>query len=76
MFYTLEAACPLHSYEVQRTAPAVIERIRALAPAYTDAQIATQLNAEGHSPGESDTFTAAKIHWRINRVGQNGDRIK
>lgn len=60
---TLEVARPPRSCEVRRTAPAVIERIRALAPAHTDAQIAAQLNAEGFSPGASDTFTATKIHW-------------
>lgn len=60
---TLEVARPLRSSEVRRTVPAVIDRIRALAPAHTDAQIAAQLNAEGLRPGASETFTATKIAW-------------
>ena len=60
---TLEVARPPRSCEVRRTAPAVIERIRALAPAHTDVHIAAQLNAEGLRPGASETFTATKIAW-------------
>jgi DNA invertase Pin-like site-specific DNA recombinase len=60
---TLEVARPPRSCEVRRTAPAVIERIRALAPTHSDAHIAVQLNAEGLRPGASKTFTATKIYW-------------
>ena len=41
----------------------MIERIRALAPTQTEAQIAAQLNAEGFKPGASATFTASKVNW-------------
>jgi DNA invertase Pin-like site-specific DNA recombinase len=66
---TLEVARPPRSCEVRRTVPAVIERIRALAPTHTDAQIATPLHAEGLRPGASATCTATTIHWIRSTYG-------
>lgn len=40
----------------------MIERIRALAPTHTEAQIAAQLNAEGVKPGAGAAFTASKVN--------------
>ncbi len=60
---TLEVSRPARSYDVRRTAPEVIERIQALAPTHTEAQIAEQLNAEGLKPGAGGTFTAGKVTW-------------
>ena len=60
---TLELTRPLPSHVAKRTAADGIERIRALAPTHTEAQIAEQLNAEGFKPGASDTFTAGKVNW-------------
>ncbi|MCP5074859.1 MAG: recombinase family protein [Rhodobacteraceae bacterium] len=59
----LEITRPKPSPIARRTAPEVIERIRALAPTRTEAQIAEQLNAEGFKPGASDVFTAGKVNW-------------
>ncbi len=58
---SLEITRPLPSPVAKRTSPEVIERIRALAPTQTEAQIAAQLNAEGFKPGASATFTASKV---------------
>lgn len=60
---TLEVPRPLRACEARRTAPAVLARIRVLAPLHTDAQIAAQLNAEALTPGASRTFTASKVNW-------------
>jgi DNA invertase Pin-like site-specific DNA recombinase len=49
--------------DVVRTKPAVVDRIRALAPTHTDQHIAELLNQEGFTPGNSDVFTTSKIHW-------------
>ena len=67
----LQIMRPLPSPVAKRTAPAVIERIRALAPTHTEAQIAAQLNAEGFKPGASETFTAGKVNWirYAHRIG-------
>lgn len=67
----LEILRPLPGPVVRRTAPAVIERIRALAPTHTEAQIAAQLNAEGLKPGASEAFTASKVNWirYAHRIG-------
>jgi hypothetical protein len=59
----LEVMRPPLSYDARRTAPKVIERIRALAPEHTDVQIAEQLNGEALRPGASSTFTASKVNW-------------
>jgi DNA invertase Pin-like site-specific DNA recombinase len=60
---TLEVMRPPLSYDARRTAPKVIERIRALAPGHTDVQIAEQLNGKALKPGASTTFTASKVNW-------------
>jgi hypothetical protein len=60
---TLEVARPPRSGEARRTAPAGIERVRALAPTHTDAHIAAQRHAEGLRPGASVTFTTTKSYW-------------
>jgi DNA invertase Pin-like site-specific DNA recombinase len=46
-----------------RTNPAVVDRIRTLAPTHTDQQIAEMLNQEGFSLGTGGLFTASKINW-------------
>lgn len=60
---TVELPRPPRSCDLRRTPPATVERIRALAPTHTDAQIATVLEAEGHRPGLGGAFTAAKVQW-------------
>ena len=59
----LEVARPPRSCDVRRNPLNVIERIRALATAHTDAQIAEQLNGEGSVPGAGGSFTALKVNW-------------
>ena len=59
----LEVPRPRRSYEVRRTDPAVVERVRALAPGHTDRRIAALLDQEGHRPGMGGPFTADKVHW-------------
>lgn len=58
---TLEIPRPERSCDQRRTTPAVIERLCALAPLYTDAQIADRLNQEGHRPGLGGRFTENKV---------------
>jgi DNA invertase Pin-like site-specific DNA recombinase len=48
---TLEIPRPPRSWEVRRTDPAVVRRMRELAPSHTDRQIAVQLNKEELRPG-------------------------
>ncbi|MCP4285391.1 MAG: hypothetical protein GY792_13200 [Gammaproteobacteria bacterium] len=45
-----------------RTAPLVLERIRQWASSYTDAEIATRLNAEGLSTAHGQPFTPRRVH--------------
>ena len=59
----LEVARPQRSYEVRRTDPAVVARVRALASEHTDGQIAALLNQEGFRSGTKGRFTAAKVQW-------------
>jgi len=47
----------------QRTAPAVIERIRQLAPTHTDHQIAEILNQEGFTTGKKLPFIPNRVQW-------------
>lgn len=47
----------------QRTAPAVVERIRHLAPTHTDQQIAARLNQEGLTTGKKHPFTQNRVQW-------------
>ncbi len=60
---TLEVARPKRAADAKRTAPAVLTRIRALAPTHTDEQIATCLNAEGFRSGSGGTFSTSKVEW-------------
>jgi DNA invertase Pin-like site-specific DNA recombinase len=60
---TLEVPRPKRSYEVRRTDPAVVERVRALAPGHTDRQIAVLLDQEGLRSGTRCPFTADKVQW-------------
>jgi len=54
----LKRAC-----ETQRTAPAVINRIRELASTHTDRQIAALLNQQGLTTGQGQSFTGVKVRW-------------
>ncbi len=49
--------------DVVRTKPAVVDRIRALAPTHTDQRIAEMLNLENFTPGTGGFFTTSKIQW-------------
>lgn len=51
------------SWELRQTSLQVVERVRALAPTHTDAQIAAQLNEEGERAGMGGIFTASKVEW-------------
>jgi hypothetical protein len=59
----IEVPRPLRSCDVRRTPAAVVERVRALANAHSDSQIATRLNAEGCTSGTGRPFTAARVQW-------------
>jgi len=45
-----------------RTDPAVLERIRELAPTHTDAETAARLNAEGLRTAHGQPFTKQRVH--------------
>lgn len=47
----------------QGTAPAVVDRIRELAPTHTDLQVATRLSQEGCLTGKKRPFTANSVEW-------------
>ncbi len=51
------------SWEERQTSPQVIERVRALSPRHTNAQIAAILNEEGEQAGMGGSFTVSKIEW-------------
>ena len=53
----LEVPRPKRSCEVRRTDPAVVARIRVLAPEHTDRQIAALLDQEGFRSGTGSRFT-------------------
>ena len=59
----LDIPRPARSCDRRRTPPAVVARLRLLAPHYTDRQIATMLNQEGATPGLGGTFPASKVAW-------------
>jgi DNA invertase Pin-like site-specific DNA recombinase len=59
----LDIPRPRRSYDVRRTSPAVVARVRQLAINHTDQQIADQLNAEGLTPGLGGQFTPSKVQW-------------
>src|SRR5262249_62389778 len=54
---------PARSCERRRTPPAVVARLRSLAPHHPDSQMATMLNQEGAIPGRGGTFTASNVAW-------------
>jgi DNA invertase Pin-like site-specific DNA recombinase len=60
---TLEIPRPLRSCDARRTKPAVVDRIRVLAPSHTDRQIAILLNQDGYTAGLGGPFTASKVEW-------------
>ena len=60
---TLEIPRPQRSWERRRTDPAVVTRVRDLAPHQTDREIAAVLNGEGYTAGLGGAFTAAKVQW-------------
>jgi DNA invertase Pin-like site-specific DNA recombinase len=60
---TLEVVRPRPSCEVRRTVPAVVTRVRELAPTHTDKQIADRLNAAGFTSGQGGVFSASKVEW-------------
>ena len=51
------------SWEERQTSPQVVERVRALSPMHTNAQIAALLNEEGEQAGMGGSFTVSKIEW-------------
>jgi hypothetical protein len=58
---TLELARPARPWNARRTAPAIIERLRALAPTHTDHQSAALLNQDGAIPAQGDQCSASKV---------------
>src|SRR5207237_8453680 len=58
---TLDLARQAVPWTARRTAPAIIERIRALAPTHTDHQIAALLHQDGAIPAQGDQFSASKV---------------
>ena len=59
----LEIPRPQPFYEKYRTNPAVIDRIRELAPTHTDRQIAKILNQEEFTSGKGTPFSKHKVRW-------------
>ena len=55
-----ELVIPRHT---RRTSPAVLERIRQLAPTHTDQQIAEILNQEGFTTGKKLPFIPNRVQW-------------
>ena len=51
------------SWEERQTSPQVVERVRAVSPMQTNAQIAALLNEEGEQAGMGGSFTVSKIEW-------------
>ena len=63
----LDVSRPKCTFEIYRTSPATIERIRELAPTDTDRQIATLLNQEGITTGVGQPFIGVKVRWVRHR---------
>lgn len=59
----LDAPRPKRVYDAARTDPAVVERVRELAPTHTDRQIAELLNRDNFTPGKGGTFSDGKVQW-------------
>jgi DNA invertase Pin-like site-specific DNA recombinase len=51
------------SWEERQTSTQVVERVRALSPTQTNAQIAALLNEEGERAGMGGSFTVSKVEW-------------
>jgi DNA invertase Pin-like site-specific DNA recombinase len=66
---TVEIPRPPRAPDQRRTDPAVIQRLRELAPYQTDRQIAVLLNDAGLVPGLRGRFTASKVQWLRYRHG-------
>lgn len=60
---TLDVPRPLRASDARRTAPAVVARVRALAPTQTDREIAARLTAAGYTSGTGGPFTTHKVQW-------------
>ena len=60
---TFDLPRPRRSWEVRQTDPRAVARIRELAPAHTDQQIAACLNAAGLRAGLGGPFTQRKVGW-------------
>jgi DNA invertase Pin-like site-specific DNA recombinase len=60
---TLDVPRPVRVYEARRTDPAIVARVRALAPGHTDRAIAALLDQEGFRSGTRASFTADKVQW-------------
>jgi hypothetical protein len=54
---------PQRSYETWRTNPAVLARIRELAPTHSDREIARLLAADGYRAGHGGPITADTVQW-------------
>ena len=59
---TLEVPRFRRVWDLRRTDPAVVERIRALAATKTDGQIAAELNRDGVLSGTKSAFTISIVH--------------
>ena len=59
----LDLPRPARSCDRRRTPPAVVGRIRALAPHHPASQMAAMLHHDGATPGLGGTFTASKVAW-------------
>jgi DNA invertase Pin-like site-specific DNA recombinase len=59
----MEIERPKRAADAKRTAPAVVARVRTLAPTHTDAQIAACLNREGFVSGTGTLFSDRKVEW-------------
>jgi DNA invertase Pin-like site-specific DNA recombinase len=59
----LDIARPKRAFDARRTDPAVVNRVRELAPTHTDRRIATLLNQEGFTSGAGGSFTDVKVRW-------------
>jgi DNA invertase Pin-like site-specific DNA recombinase len=59
----LEIPRPKRVWEARRTDPAVVARLRELAPGHSDRQIAVQLNQEGRTTGAGGAFSPGKVGW-------------
>jgi DNA invertase Pin-like site-specific DNA recombinase len=59
----LDTLRPKPSPEIRRTDPAVVDRIRELAPNHTDCQISEHLNHQKFIPGMGGVFSKSKVQW-------------